>query len=127
MESLIAQVVWEHADRWWLAGDVICRVLKYAQSFAIMSSVNMLVVLSVDRHQAIRRPLHPPPSVRTLSLSLLYCDVPSGSFGALSVPASLFLTTGYSDSSLRLPGSVLLLKNEFHVAGSQASRAEESG
>jgi len=49
----------------WLAGDFMCRVLKYAQSFAIMSSVNMLVVLSVDRHQAIRRPLRPPPSVCT--------------------------------------------------------------
>jgi len=59
------QVVWEHADRLWLAGDVMCRLLKYAQSFAIMSSVNMLVVLSVDRHQAIRRPLRPPPAVRT--------------------------------------------------------------
>ena len=63
------QVVWEHADRLWLAGDFMCRVLKYAQSFAIMSSVNMLVVLSVDRHQAILRPLRPPPSVR-ISISI---------------------------------------------------------
>ena len=61
--AMCIQVVWEHVDRLWLAGDVLCRLLKYAQSFAIMSSVNMLVVLSVDRHQAIRRPLCPPPSV----------------------------------------------------------------
>jgi len=65
-----AQVIWEHADRLWLAGDVMCRVLKYAQSFAIMSSVNMLVVLSIDRHQAIRRPLSPPPSVRIAYISI---------------------------------------------------------
>jgi len=65
MAAEMWQVIWEHVDRWWLAGDFMCRVLKYAQSFAIMSSVNMLVVLSVDRHQAIRRPLRPPPSVCT--------------------------------------------------------------
>jgi len=65
VDVALLQVVWEHADRLWLAGDVMCRLLKYAQSFAIMSSVNMLVVLSVDRHQAIRRPLRPPPAVRT--------------------------------------------------------------
>ena len=66
MMAECAQVVWEHVDRLWLAGDIMCRVLKYAQSFAIMSSVYMLVVLSIDRHQAIRRPLRPPLSVRIL-------------------------------------------------------------
>ena len=66
------QVIWELADRWWLAGDAMCRVLKYAQSFAIMSSVNMLVVLSVDRHQAVCRPLRPPPSVCIIIVIKLY-------------------------------------------------------
>jgi len=73
--SVSVQVIWEHADRLWLAGDLMCRLLKYAQSFAIMSSVSMLVVLSVDRHQAIRRPLRPPPPVRIDTLIIVITGI----------------------------------------------------
>jgi hypothetical protein len=59
----VAQLIWEHFDRLWLAGNVICKLFKYVQSLSIMSSVNMLVVLSIDRHQAIRLPLRRPIAV----------------------------------------------------------------
>jgi len=82
----LSQVIWEHVDRLWLAGDIMCRVLKYAQSFSIMSSVYMLVVLSVDRHQAIRKPLRPPLSVR-IHVDTCYYEL---------------VMCGISDSTLRL-------------------------
>ena len=57
------QLVWELVDREWRAGDALCRLLKWTQSFAMMASNNMLVVLSIDRHNAIRSPLKEPISV----------------------------------------------------------------
>ena len=58
-----SQVVWEHVDRLWVAGNVLCKLFKFVQSLSIMSSVNMLVALSIDRHHAIRLPLRQPISV----------------------------------------------------------------
>src|SRR6218665_400362 len=61
--ACVMQLIWEAVDRNWMAGDAMCRILKWGQSFAIISSNNMLVVLSVDRHQDIRSPLKEPFSV----------------------------------------------------------------
>ena len=61
--ACVMQLVWEHLDRAWLAGDAMCRTLKFMQTFAITSSVAMLLVLTVDRHQAIRVPLRRPMQV----------------------------------------------------------------
>ncbi|CAG5128104.1 unnamed protein product [Candidula unifasciata] len=61
--SCVTQLVWEHLDRRWLAGDVMCRIIKMLQIFAICSSTNMLVVIAVDRHQAITAPLRKQFSV----------------------------------------------------------------
>ncbi|RUS84007.1 hypothetical protein EGW08_008229 [Elysia chlorotica] len=55
--SCVVQLIWEYYDRVWLAGDVMCRVIKMLQIFAICASTNMLVVIAVDRHQAITAPL----------------------------------------------------------------------
>uniref|UniRef100_A0A2C9LGM6 G-protein coupled receptors family 1 profile domain-containing protein n=1 Tax=Biomphalaria glabrata TaxID=6526 RepID=A0A2C9LGM6_BIOGL len=55
--SCLSQLVWEHLHRHWLAGDVMCRLVKMLQIFSVCASTNMLVVIAVDRHQAITAPL----------------------------------------------------------------------
>ena len=61
--SCLMQVIWEHYDRHWYAGDAMCKILKYLQCFPLLASTYMLIVLSVDRHQAIRAPLRKPFAV----------------------------------------------------------------
>ena len=65
--ACLPQLVWEY-DREWRAGEAFCKILKFIMSFAMMASNNMLVMLSVDRHEAIMYPLREPPRVRYLVL-----------------------------------------------------------
>ena len=58
--ACLPQLIWEYSSRHWALGDAVCRILKFLQSFVMMSSNYMLVVLSIDRHQAIRAPLREP-------------------------------------------------------------------
>lgn len=67
--ACLMQVVWEHFEREWLAGIFMCKFLKWMQGFVLMASNNLVVVLSIDRHQAIRAPLKQPFSVSTVTLS----------------------------------------------------------
>ena len=67
--ATLIQVIWEMLDRWWLAGEAMCRIVKFFQSFSMMASSNMLVMLSVDRHQAIRSPLRNPIEVFDIKAS----------------------------------------------------------
>ena len=62
--ACLPQLIWEYSARHWALGDALCRILKFLQSFVMMSSNYMLVVLSIDRHQAIRAPLREPFKVR---------------------------------------------------------------
>lgn len=58
--ACLMQLIWETCGRNWALGDAMCRILKFAQSFAMSSSNYMVVILSIDRHQAIRSPLREP-------------------------------------------------------------------
>ena len=60
--ACLPQLIWEY-DRRWKAGDAGCRIVKFMQSFSMMASNNMLVVLSLDRLQAICWPLKTPIAV----------------------------------------------------------------
>jgi len=51
--AVLPQLIWEYADRDWRAGDVMCRLVKFLQRFSMMASNYMVVVIAVDRHQAI--------------------------------------------------------------------------
>ena len=64
-----SQLIWEYFDRDWWAGDATCKIIKYLQSFSMMLSTNMLVILSFDRHQAIRSPLREPFGVSHVILT----------------------------------------------------------
>ncbi|XP_045215566.1 cephalotocin receptor 2-like [Mercenaria mercenaria] len=55
--AVFPQLIWEYVDREWSAGPVMCRLVKFLQSFSMMSSNYILVVIAIDRHQAIRAPL----------------------------------------------------------------------
>ena len=55
--AVLPQLVWEYSDREWTAGPVMCKLLKFLQSFSMMASNYILVVIAIDRHQAIRAPL----------------------------------------------------------------------
>nr|KAG5690692.1 hypothetical protein BaRGS_013478 [Batillaria attramentaria] len=61
----MTQLVWEYTDREWLAGDFMCRLMKFLMIFANCASTNMLVVIAIDRHQAIRSPLREPFAVNS--------------------------------------------------------------
>ena len=64
--TVATQLIWELSDRNWALGNVVCKLYKYFQAFTIMASSNMLIALSVDRHQAIRAPLREPFAVSTI-------------------------------------------------------------
>ncbi|XP_013389346.1 cephalotocin receptor 2 [Lingula anatina] len=54
----VSQFIWESIpEREWLAGEFMCRFIKFLQGFSMMASSAMLLVLAFDRHQAIRSPL----------------------------------------------------------------------
>ncbi|XP_002741531.1 neuropeptide S receptor-like [Saccoglossus kowalevskii] len=55
--AMLYVIIIEELNYIWIAGNVICKVFNFVQSAAMMASTNMLVVIAVDRHQAIRSPL----------------------------------------------------------------------
>ena len=65
--AVLPQLIWEYQDnRVWLAGEFMCKFIKFLQSFSMMASTNMLVVIAIDRHQAITKPLKTPMAVMSL-------------------------------------------------------------
>ncbi len=67
--ACLTQLIWELHNRNWTLGDVLCKLLKFVQTFSMTSSNYMVVVLSIDRHQAIRSPLREPFAVSTCSFT----------------------------------------------------------
>ena len=63
--AVLPQLVWEYSDREWSAGPAMCKIVKFLQSFSMMSSNYILVVIAIDRHQAIRAPLKESMAVST--------------------------------------------------------------
>lgn len=55
--AVLPQLIWEYRDREWIAGAAMCKIVKFLQTFSITCSNYMLVVIAIDRHQAIRYPL----------------------------------------------------------------------
>lgn len=56
--AILPQLVWEYQEnREWYAGAFMCKFIKFLQSFTMMASTNVVVVIAIDRHQAIRAPL----------------------------------------------------------------------
>ncbi|XP_076322115.1 putative G-protein coupled receptor 150 [Tachypleus tridentatus] len=68
MVTMTAQVVWEVMGRLWIAGDIFCRFFKLLQTFALVSSTYMLVIIALDRYYVIVYPLRPCISSWKLAL-----------------------------------------------------------
>ncbi|TKS71601.1 Vasopressin V2 receptor [Collichthys lucidus] len=50
------QLIWDITDRF-VGPDLVCRLVKYFQVFGMFSSTYMIVVMTVDRYQAICNPM----------------------------------------------------------------------
>jgi hypothetical protein len=74
--AVFPQLIWEYVDREWVAGDVMCRLVKFLQIFSMVSSNYMLVVIALDRHQAIRSPLKESISVSQDHFMLIRLQTP---------------------------------------------------
>ncbi|XP_072167558.1 oxytocin receptor-like [Diadema setosum] len=55
--TLLGSALYEMLYYRWFAGNVMCKVVMYMQTVSIMASSNMLVLIAIDRHQAVRSPL----------------------------------------------------------------------
>ncbi|XP_078685705.1 vasopressin V2 receptor-like [Branchiostoma floridae x Branchiostoma belcheri] len=55
--TMLTQIIWESLEERWYAGNVMCKVIKVGQALGLMASSNMLVVIAIDRHHAIRSPM----------------------------------------------------------------------
>ncbi|KAF7208615.1 vasopressin V2 receptor [Nothobranchius furzeri] len=50
------QLIWDITDRF-VGPDLVCRLVKYLQVLGMFSSTYMIVVMTVDRHQAVCNPM----------------------------------------------------------------------
>lgn len=50
------QLMWDITDRF-VGPDLLCRLVKYLQAFGMFSSTYMIVVMTVDRYQAVCHPM----------------------------------------------------------------------
>ncbi|XP_045179154.1 cardioacceleratory peptide receptor-like isoform X2 [Mercenaria mercenaria] len=91
--TVLGDLVWKITVKWY-AGDVMCKLLKFAQAFVMFASTYMLVALSIDRYDAIARPL-------SFSTTWTRCKVLVGVAWGLSalfaIPMLVF--SGVSDGS----------------------------
>ncbi|XP_030833284.1 gonadotropin-releasing hormone II receptor-like [Strongylocentrotus purpuratus] len=55
--TILGSALFEMLYYQWLAGNFMCKVVMYMQTVSIMASSNMLVLIAIDRHQAVRSPL----------------------------------------------------------------------
>ncbi|GFQ78493.1 gonadotropin-releasing hormone receptor [Trichonephila clavata] len=57
--TMLTQLIWELIDQQWIAGDALCKIFKFAQTYSLCSSTYMLVAIAVERYNAIVRPFAP--------------------------------------------------------------------
>ncbi|RVE73248.1 hypothetical protein OJAV_G00048710 [Oryzias javanicus] len=76
------QLIWDITDRF-VGPDLVCRLVKYLQVLGMFSSTYMIVVMTVDRYQAVCNPMVKFQRARTR------INVPVCAAWALSVVGSL--------------------------------------
>ncbi|XP_077989527.1 neuropeptide S receptor-like [Glandiceps talaboti] len=78
--AILYVIIIEELNNMWIAGNVVCKIFNFVQSAAMMASTNMLLVIAIDRHQAIRSPLRESfSSCRMISIAwaaAFLCSVP---------------------------------------------------
>lgn len=61
--AMMPQLIMEYKFHLWTAGNFLCKLLRFSQTFSMMASTFALVTIAIDRHQAIRAPLKKQLSV----------------------------------------------------------------
>ncbi|GFU13984.1 gonadotropin-releasing hormone receptor [Nephila pilipes] len=54
--TMLSQLIWELMEQQWIAGDALCKIFKFSQTYSLCSSTYMLVAIALDRFNAIVRP-----------------------------------------------------------------------
>ncbi|KAF8764181.1 cardioacceleratory peptide receptor-like [Argiope bruennichi] len=67
--TMLSQLIWELMDQQWIAGDALCKIFKFSQTYSLCSSTYMLVAIALDRFNAIVRPLSTPPQPKYYALA----------------------------------------------------------
>ncbi|GFY55463.1 cardioacceleratory peptide receptor [Trichonephila inaurata madagascariensis] len=66
--TMLSQLIWELMDQQWIAGDALCKIFKFSQTYSLCSSTYMLVAIAVDRFNAIVRPFASPQEPKYYAL-----------------------------------------------------------
>lgn len=79
---LTTEAVWTFTVQW-LAGNYMCKLIKFMQMFSLYLSTFILVLIGVDRFTAVRYPMRRSDTQRQCSYSIIFVWVLSG---FLSIP-----------------------------------------
>ncbi|XP_022109623.1 cardioacceleratory peptide receptor-like [Acanthaster planci] len=66
--TMLVSVIYELQNYHWYAGNVGCKIIMALQTASLMASSYMLVIMALDRHQAIRAPLKEGFSVKKMTI-----------------------------------------------------------
>lgn len=79
---LTTEAVWTFTVQW-LAGNFMCKLIKFMQMFSLYLSTFILVLIGVDRFTAVRYPMRRSDTQRHCSYGIIFVWVLSG---VLSIP-----------------------------------------
>ncbi|XP_042231197.1 gonadotropin-releasing hormone receptor-like [Homarus americanus] len=79
---LTTESVWTFTVQW-VAGNFLCKFIKYLQMFSLYLSTFILVLIGVDRFTAVRYPMRRSDTLRHCSYGIIFVWVLSG---ILSIP-----------------------------------------
>ena len=55
--SVLTDIIWRTTVSWY-AGNIACKLIRFMQAIVTYSSTYVLVALSIDRYDAITRPMN---------------------------------------------------------------------
>lgn len=100
---LIADAVWMYTVEW-LAGNVVCKIIKFFQMFTLYLSTFILVVIALDRYFAVKCPFQKANSRERCKRSIIIVWILSALLSIPQVSAIL---------DLRQVLTIICLINEF--------------
>nr|XP_006811678.1 PREDICTED: cardioacceleratory peptide receptor-like [Saccoglossus kowalevskii] len=106
---LVTEFVQELLEARWIAGDTVCRGVMVLQTFAIHASTNSVVVISIDRHRALRNPF-----ARNIPVKILVSGAWIAAF-VFSIPQAFVWKLGYRRNGVPKCTSIFSTLPGFHV------------
>lgn len=68
--SVLTDIIWRTTVTWY-AGNVACKLIRFMQAVVTYSSTYVLVALSIDRYDAITRPMNFSGSCEYISAHMI--------------------------------------------------------